>query len=432
MVLKILRLDRLEKEEFLKIINRWKINLEAYREIVLKVLNGVRRNGDKALIKYTKIYDGVKLSREKLKVSEEEFLRAYRETPKNLIKVFRDTAKRIRSVHFKQLPRDKVIKKSNNLLIKQIFKPIDSVGIYIPAGRKVYPSTALMLTIPAKVAGVKKVVACTPPRKNGKIDPAILVALDMGGADEVYRVGGIQAIGALAYGTETIPKVNKIVGPGNVYVTVAKMMVYGEVGIDFPAGPTEIMIFADETANPLYTAMDLASQAEHDPNSTSILISTSEDFANKVKREIVNTLPKIVKKSVLETLKRNGQILVARDVDEAVRFINLFAPEHLEIIAKNPEKIVSMVKNAGLISVGSFTPVSVVDYAIGVNHVLPTGGAASFHSGLTVYDFLKPITILQLSQKGLKRFKQVVSLFSEIEGLELHAKSVEVRFTGKW
>lgn len=425
---KVLRLDTLEKKDFLKIVTRWKTNLEVYRKTVSDILNEVKKHGDKALIKYTEIYDGVRLSKKELRVSEEEFLEAYREVPKNLVKVFRSTAERIRSVHSKQRPKDKIIKKSCGLLIKQIFKPIDSVGVYIPGGRKVYPSTALMLTIPAKVAGVEKVVACTPPRKNGKIDSAILVALDMGGVDEVYRVGGAQAIGALAYGTETIPKVSKIVGPGNVYVTVAKMMVYGEVGIDFPAGPTEIMIFADETANPLYVAMDLASQAEHDPNSTSILVSTSENFANKVKAEITNTLPKIVKKNVFETLKRNGKILVAKDVDEAVKFINVFAPEHLEIIAENAEKVVSMVKNAGLISVGSFTPVPVADYAVGVNHVLPTGGAASFHSGLTVYDFLKPLTILQLSHDGLKRFNQVVKLFSEIEGLELHAKSVEARF----
>ena len=426
------RLSELDEKVFKKIVGRNKPNFRAFRDTVLKILDDVKKNGDKALIKYTRIYDGVKISPEKLKVSEAEVLEAYRKTPKNLVKTIEKASKNLREIHEKQLPKDRVLKNSGGVYVKQVFKPIRSVGLYVPCGKASYPSTVLMLAIPAKIAGVKRIVACTPPTPTGKVNPAILVALDMVGVDEVYRVGGVQAIGALAYGTQTIPKVDKIVGPGNIYVTAAKMAVYGEVGIDFPAGPSEIMVFADETANPTLVFLDLVSQAEHDSFSVPILITTSERVALKVKEKILEFLSRrSEKKTVKEALRRNCAILLVDDEEEAAEFINTFAPEHLEVLAKNPEKIVSLVYNAGLISVGKYTPVAAIDYAVGVSHVLPTGGTASFHSGLTVYDFLKPIHIQQLTKNGLKKAKKIVEVFAMVEGLGWHAESVRRRFAGR-
>ncbi len=427
-----IRLSEMDEKTLKKIIERNKPNFRAFRDVVSKILDDVKRNGDRALIKYTRIYDGVKISIRQLKVSESEVLEAYRKTPKTLIKAIEKASKNLREIHEKQLPKNRILKNSGGVYVKQVFKPINSVGLYVPCGKASYPSTVLMLGIPAKIAGVKRLVACTPPTKTGKVNPAILVALDMVGVDEVYRVGGVQAIGALAYGTQTIPRVDKIVGPGNIYVTTAKMMVYGEVGIDFPAGPSEILVFADETANPTLVFLDMVSQAEHDNLSVPILVTTSEKLALKVKEKILEFLSKkSEKKTAKEALRKNSAIVLVKDEEEAANFINKFAPEHLEVFAKNPEKLISLIYNAGLISVGKYTPVAVADYAIGVSHVLPTSRTASFHSGLTVYDFLKPIYIQQLTKNGLKRLKKIVEAFAMVEGLNWHAESVRRRFVGR-
>jgi len=431
-MLEPVRLGELEEKELKKIFSRNKPNLKIYKENVSKILEDVKRNGDKAILKYTRLFDGVKISREKLKVSEQEILEAYHEIPKSLIKAIEEASKNLRKIHENQLPKEKVLRNSDGIYVKQVFKPVESVGLYIPCGKASYPSTALMLGIPAKVAGVKKLVACTPPTKTGKVNASILVALDMVGVDEIYRVGGVQAIGALAYGTQTIPKVAKIVGPGNIYVTTAKMMVYGEVGIDFPAGPSEIMVFADKNANPNLVFVDMVSQAEHDNSSVSILVTTSENLAYKVKEKILDFVSKKSEKKVAkDALKKNCSIIVVENEEEAASFINQFAPEHLEILAKNPEKILSMVYNVGLVSVGKYTPVAVGDYAVGVSHVLPTSQAAIFHSGLTVYDFLKPIYIQKLTKRGLQKLWKIVEAFSKVEGLDWHAKSVKKRLGEK-
>ncbi len=431
-MLEPLRLSELEEKVLQKFIRRNKQNLQNIKDNVLEILEEVRKNGDKALIKYTKIYDGVKLSPNKLKVSEDEILQAYREVPKSLIKAIKEASKNLKEVHEKQLPNEKILKKTEGVYVKEVFKPLESVGLYVPGGRVPYPSTVLMLGVPAKVAGVKKIVVCTPPGKDGKINPAILVASDMVGVDEIYRVGGVQAIGALAYGTRTIPKVDKIVGPGNIYVTTAKTAVYGEVGIDFPAGPTEIMVFADETAKPNLVVVDLLSQAEHDPLAVPILVTTSEELAFKVREKILTSFRRrLTKKTIKQSIKKHAAILIAKNEEEAINFINKFAPEHLEIMTKNPEKIIPLINNVGSISLGKYTPVAVVDYAVGISHVLPTGGAASFHSGLSVYDFLKVVHVQKLTKEGLQKMKNVVEVFSKIEGLDWHEKSVKERLKGR-
>lgn len=423
-----IKLKDLTEESISKIINRNKLNIEKYRERVSAILKEVKERGDQALIKYTKIFDGVNIEKN-LRVTEDEVAKAYRSLPRSQIRLMKEAAKNIKEIHRKQLPCDRILKKAEGISIREIFRPIRSVGLYVPSGKAPYPSTALMLGIPAKVAEVERLVACTPPLQSGDINPTILVALDIAGVKEIYRVGGAQAIGALTYGTDTIPKVDKIVGPGNIYVTTAKMLVYGDVGIDFLAGPSEILIFADDNANPSYIASDMISQAEHDPLSVSILITASEKLASAVQNKIFATLPYKKRKTLAqESLKNNGYILIVSREIEAIDFINRFAPEHLEILLSNPKKVIPLIYNAGTISVGEYTPVPVTDYASGVSHVLPTSGSATFHSGLTVYDFLKIMHIQQLNRKGLQKMRKISLELANIEGLTAHADSINERF----
>ena len=391
---------------------------------VSKIIRDVKERGDEALIHYTEVFDGVKLERSQLKVSEEEIKQAYRKVSRNTLKALRKAARNIGRIHFRQLPKERVLVNSGGLKVIQVFRPLDSVGLYIPGGRASYPSTALMLAVPAKIAGVRRIVACTPPARNGEVNPAVLVALDLAGVDEIFRVGGVQAIAAMAYGTETIPKTCKIFGPGNIYVTAAKTLVYGEVGIDLLAGPTELVVFADDEANIKFAVSDLLSQAEHDPNAVPILLTTSESLAQKARIEIESRADS----SAAEAFKNWGAILVTESLEEAAEFINSFAPEHLEIVSRNPRKLLRLLRNVGSVSVGKYTPVSATDYAVGVNHVLPTGGAAKYASGITVMDFMRAFTIQTLTRKALKSLSSIILDLAGVEGLRLHGEAVRERF----
>jgi histidinol dehydrogenase len=423
-----IKIRDLRRDEVKRIFERNRLEIQSLKPKVQEILNDIQKNGDMAVLKYTKIYDKVDLSKEKMKVSQQEISLAYEAVSKKIIKSLKIAANNIKNFHKKQLPKEKIVKINRTILVKQVFKPICKIGAYIPRGIASYPSTALMTCIPAKVAGVRKIIACTPPRKNGSADPAILVALDIAGADEIYQVGGVQAIGALTYGTETIEPVDKIVGPGNIYVTTAKMLVYGTVGIDFPAGPSEVLIFADETADPHAVAADMISQAEHGSHSVALLVTTSEKIANSVQSELQKIAKKEKRNIVQEAMMRNGGILIAENEGDALDFINEFAPEHLEIIAKNATKFASRIENSGTILIGKYTPVAVGDYAIGPSHVLPTSGAARFNSGLSVYDFLKIINIQTVTEKGLRNLRKTVNTLAEIEGLPGHKEAVETRF----
>ena len=335
----------------------------------------------------------------------------------------RETYRNIRLVHERQLPRRRLLAGWRGRKILQIFVPVDSVGLYIPGGRAAYPSTALMLAVPAKVAGVKRVVACTPPGRDGEVNRVVLAALRLAGVKEIFRVGGVQAIAAMAYGTESIPKVSKIVGPGNIYVTAAKMAVYGEVGVEFPAGPTELLVFADGKAEARLVAADLLSQAEHDPQAVCILLTTSRRLA-----EEVSEILRKAEGKVQEALNRWGAILLVENLREAAEFINAFAPEHLAVHAVKPWKLIPLLRNVGAVSLGETTPVPALDYVMGVSHVLPTGGAAKYASGISIIDFMRFFTVNSLSPKELKRLRKTVETLAEAEGLTFHKQAVEARF----
>lgn len=413
----------MEAKQLEKILNRNKADLESIKGQVSKIVYDVKQRGDQALIEYTQAFDGVKLTKDRLKISSWEVEEAYRQLPAGLVKALKKAERNIRFVHRRQLPKGGFLARSKKMRITQVFQPLDSVGLYIPGGRAAYPSTALMLGVPASVVGVKRLIACTPPSWNGQVNPAVLVALDLAGVREVFRVGGAQAIAAMAFGTETIPKVCKIVGPGNIYVTAAKMLVYGEVGVEFPAGPTELLVFADGKADPRLVTADLESQAEHDPRAVPILLTTSERLAEAVCKRLSKASPK-----VREALEVHGAILLAESLEEAANFIGEFAPEHLAIHSAKPRSLLAKVKNVGAVSLGSYTPTAALDYALGPSHVLPTGGAARYASGISVFDFLRFYTVQSLTKHGLEDLKEAIEMLAKAEGLEFHRLAVEERF----
>ncbi len=406
-------------EELLKIER--KIDWDEYIEKVKPIVEKVKQEGDKALIEFTKQFDSVKPKY--LKVPKEEIDRAYDIIEDEIIdalEVARENIERFHSIT--AVERDMKIDFGDCILGKK-YTPIDSVGIYIPGGRASYPSTALMAGIPANIAGVKRIVACTPPDKDGRIKPLTLVACDIAGIKEIYAVGGAQAIAAMAYGTETVPKVDKIVGPGNVYVTAAKLLVQKDVPIDMPAGPSEILIIADETANPEFVALDCVAQLEHDPMALAIVLTTSKDLAEKVNELTKN----IVAERYAEINLNNLKIAVVKGIDEAIRLANMIAPEHLSMMFKKAEDYLDKIKHAGSVFVGELSPVACGDYASGTNHILPTSGYAKVLSGLSVETFMKHITYQILSEDALRRIGDAVIKLAKAEGLPFHALSVERR-----
>jgi len=406
-------------EELLKIER--KINWDEYIEKVKPIVERVRQEGDKALIEFTKQFDGVEPKY--LRVPKEEIDRAYDIIDDEIIDALEVAKENIERFHsITAVERDMKIDFGDCVLGKK-YTPLDSVGIYIPGGRASYPSTALMAGLPANIAGVERIVACTPPDKDGRVKPLTLVACDIAGIKEIYAVGGAQAIAAMAYGTESVRRVDKIVGPGNVYVTAAKLLVQKDVPIDMPAGPSEILIIADETANPEFVALDCVAQLEHDPMALAIVLTTSKDLAERV-----NELAKsIVAERSAEVNLNNLKIAVVRDIDEAIRLANKIAPEHLSMMFKRAEDYLDKIKHAGSVFVGEFSPVACGDYASGTNHILPTSGYARMFSGLSVETFMKHITYQILSEDALRRIGDAVIKLAKAEGLPFHALSVEKR-----
>ncbi|MBN1133372.1 MAG: histidinol dehydrogenase [Methanosarcinaceae archaeon] len=396
-------------------------------ETVSSILKDVMEEGDSALRKYTKQFDGADL--EDIEVTEEEIEEAFQSIDAELINHLDIAASNIRTFHTAQLPpRTWFIEVSPGIELGQKVTPLKSVGAYVPGGRASYPSTALMTVIPAKVAGVENVVLCTPPRSDGTVDPLTLAAAKVAGADHVYRIGGVQAIGAMAYGTETVISVDKIVGPGNVYVTAAKMQVRDLTEIDFPAGPSEVLIIADESADARMVASDIIAQAEHDPNAVSVLITTSALLASEVKEEVLRQSEETPRHEIVNASLANAAVLIADSIEVCIDFSNEFAPEHLEIIVSDEEAVLDRIENAGSIFVGKYAPVSAGDYASGTNHVLPTAGYAKIYSGLNTNHFVKYSSIQKISKNGLKKLKSTIITLAEKEGLQAHSDAVKNRF----
>ncbi|WP_195989750.1 histidinol dehydrogenase [Clostridium sp. D53t1_180928_C8] len=396
------------------------------RKNVEEIIENVKSSGDKALRRYTLDFDKVYL--ENFKIDEEEIEKDFIEGNKAFIDILEESIKNITKYHEKQKKTSYIYQKEFGVYMGQRLIPVDSVAIYVPGGKAAYPSSVLMNAIPAKVAGVEKIVLVTPPNKSGHVNKNILIAAKLCGISTVYMLGGAQAIAALTYGTESIDSVSMIVGPGNAFVAEAKRQVYGDVGIDMVAGPSEILIIADEKANAKYIAADLMSQAEHDELASSILVTTSKEIAEKVNNEIKLQIEKMSRKKIIESSFRNfGKIVICSSINEAIDFANLIAPEHLELLVDKPMEYLEEVKNAGSIFIGEYTPEPIGDYFGGTNHVLPTGGTARFSSPLSVDTFIKKSSFLYYSQKALKRDGEKIIRFANEEGLTAHANSIRVR-----
>lgn len=404
-------------------------NYGKFEAAVADILANVKEKGDEALFSYTKEFDKVEVTADTIRVTEAEIQEAYEAVDASLLEVIRKALVNIRSYHEKQRQNSWFTSTENGTMLGQKVTPLNRVGVYVPGGKAVYPSSVLMNIVPAKVAGVPHIVMTTPPGKDGKVNPSTLVAAKEAGADEIYKVGGAQAIGALAYGTASIPKVDKIVGPGNIFVALAKKAVYGHVSIDSIAGPSEILVLADETANPHYVAADLLSQAEHDEMASAILITTSTELAQNVEKEIDGYLKVLSRREIIEkSLENFGYILIAEDMDEAIDAANEIASEHMEIVTKNAFEVMMKVRNAGAIFIGEYSSEPLGDYFAGPNHVLPTNGTAKFFSALSVDDFIKKSSIVYYSRSALKEIHKDIIQFATSEQLTAHANSIAVRF----
>lgn len=402
---------------------------DEYQQKVTEILGQVREKGDEALFAYTKQFDGADITKESIRVTEEEIKEAYSLVDEGLIDVMKKSLANIRDFHEKQMRKSWIETRDDGVILGQRVTPLASAGVYVPGGKAAYPSSVLMNIIPAKVAGVERIVMTTPPGADGKVTPVTLVAAHLAGATEVYKVGGAQAVAALAYGTESIEKVAKICGPGNIFVALAKKSVYGHVSIDSIAGPSEILVLADETANPRYVAADLLSQAEHDELASAILVTTSEELADRVEEEIEGFLGQLSRADIIrKSLDQYGYLLVAPDMEHAVRAVNEIASEHLEILTKNPYDTMTRVKNAGAIFLGEYSSEPLGDYFAGPNHVLPTNGTAKFFSPLGVDDFIKKSSLISYSREALEEIHEDIIRFAKAEGLTAHANSIAVRF----
>ena len=400
-----------------------------FEDAVAEILKKVRKEGDRALFAYTKEFDKTEITAETIRVTEAEIKEAYDAVDPGLLEVIRKALVNIRSFHEKQKQNSWFSTTEEGTMLGQKVSPLKRVGVYVPGGKAVYPSSVLMNIVPAKVAGVDEIIMTTPPGKDGKVCPTTLVAAKEAGADAVYKVGGAQAVGALAYGTESIPKVDKIVGPGNIFVALAKKAVYGYVSIDSIAGPSEILVLADDTANPRYVAADLLSQAEHDELASAILITTCRELAEKVSREVDGFTEVLSRKDIIrKSLDNFGYILIAENMEEAIEAANEIASEHMEIVTENPFEVMMKVRNAGAIFIGPYSSEPLGDYFAGPNHVLPTNGTAKFFSPLSVDDFIKKSSIVYYSREALEKIHKDIEQFASAEQLTAHANSVAVRF----
>lgn len=421
------RLSELTEKEIQALMKRGG-ELANVNDTVFPILADVRGEGDAALRKYTQRFDGANI--DAIEVSWEEIEKAYDSMDRELIRHLEIAAANIRKFHEAQMP-EKIwfMQLVPGIELGQKVTALASVGAYVPGGRASYPSTALMTIIPAKVAGVKNIIMCTPPGTDGRVNPLTLAAAKVAGADHVYRVGGVQAIAAMAYGTGTVQKVDKIVGPGNVYVTAAKMQIRDMAEIDFPAGPSEVLIIADDSAYPAMIAADMIAQAEHDPHAVSVLVTTSEKLASKVKEEVLKQAQSTARAEIVSSSLKNAAILIADSIEQCIEISNSFAPEHLEIMTENEDEVLAAIEHAGSIFVGNYAPVPVGDYASGTNHVLPTAGYARMYSGLNIMHFLKVSSIQRISKEGLATIGDTVISLAEKEGLQAHADSIRIRFS---
>lgn len=393
------------------------------------IIENVRANRDAAIFEYTKKFDGADINADNILVTEEEIAEAYEQVDPKLLDVIRKALVNIRDYHAKQRQFSWFDSDESGIILGQKVTPLEKVGVYVPGGKAVYPSSVLMNVLPAKVAGVKNIVMTTPPGADGKVYPSTLVAAREAGVDKIYKVGGAQAIAALAFGTESIPKVDKIVGPGNIYVALAKKAVFGYVSIDSIAGPSEILVFADETANPRFVAADLLSQAEHDEMASAILITTSQTLAEQVSAEVDKFVAELSRKEIItKSLENYGYILVADNMEDAIATANEIASEHLELVTKNPFEVMTKIRNAGAIFIGEYSSEPLGDYFAGPNHVLPTNGTAKFFSPLSVDDFIKKSSIISYSREALQPVYKDIVQFAECEKLTAHANSIRVRF----
>lgn len=430
-----MRIENLTKENtnnlLEKLLKRSPTNYDSYEKDVKAIINNVKENGDKALFNYTLQFDKANINADNIVVTTEELEEAYKEVDPKLIEVIRKSLARIKAFHEKQL-QNSWFDYSDGIILGQKVTPIEKAGVYVPGGKAVYPSSVLMNVIPAKVAGVNHIYMTTPPSFDGKVCASTLVAAHEAGVDTIYKVGGAQAIAALAFGTESVTKVDKIVGPGNIYVALAKKSVFGHVSIDSIAGPSEILVLADDTANPRFVAADLLSQAEHDELASAILITTSRALAEDVSKEIDGFLEKLSRRDIIsKSLDNFGYIFVADSMDMAIDAVNEIASEHLELVVKDPFETMTKIKNAGAIFLGEYSSEPLGDYFAGPNHVLPTNGTAKFFSALSVDDFIKKSSVISYSREALLDVHKDIEAFAECEGLTAHANSIKVRFEGE-
>lgn len=411
------------------LLKRSSNNYGSYEHTVKEILEDVKLRKDEAIFSYTKKFDHADINTANVKVTQEEIDAAYMQVDETLLGVMRKSLVNIRAYHEKQRINSWFDTTSNGTLLGQKVTPLAKVGVYVPGGKAVYPSSVLMNVVPARIAGVDKIIMTTPCNSEGKVNPAVLVAANEAGTDEIYKIGGAQAIAALAYGTESIPKVDKIVGPGNIYVALAKKAVYGHVSIDSIAGPSEILVLADETANPRYVAADLLSQAEHDELSSAILITTSEKLAEEVNKEVAQFTSVLSRKEIIQkSLDQFGYILIAETIQEAIETANEIASEHLELMTKNPFEVMTKIRNAGAIFIGPYSSEPLGDYFAGPDHILPTNGTAKFFSPLSVDDFIKKSSIIYYSKEALAAVHEEIEAFAKSEQFTAHANSIAVRF----
>ena len=427
--MRILKLTEDTRKDILQnLLKRSPNNYGEFEGPANAIIEEVRNNRDQAVFNYTKQFDGADINAGNILVTEEEIAEAYEQVDTTLLAVIRKSLVNIKKYHEKQV-QNSWFTTEDGIILGQKVTALATVGVYVPGGKAVYPSSVLMNVLPAKVAGVDRIVMCTPPGKDGKVYPSTLVAAKEAGVDEIYKVGGAQAIAAMAFGTESVPKVDKIVGPGNIYVALAKKAVFGYVSIDSIAGPSEILVLADETANPRYVAADLLSQAEHDEMASAILITTSQKLAEEVSAEIDQFVAELSRKEIIQkSLDNYGYILVADNMEEAIDTVNAIASEHMEIVTADPFHVMTKIRNAGAIFIGEYSSEPLGDYFAGPNHVLPTNGTAKFFSALSVDDFIKKSSIISYSREALEKVHKDIEQFAECEKLTAHANSIRVRF----
>ncbi len=431
MKINMYELAKLSAEETARIFRRSEIDIENFQDVVRPVIKDVQQNGDQALVEYCRKFDKVELSAAKLKVTEAEFRKAEANLDPGVKEVIAVSAKNIRKFHEAQMPEEMWFTQiGKGIMAGEKITPITSVGIYVPRGKGSFPSVMLMLCIPAVIAQVPKVIVCTPPTPDGGVDDASLFTAQLCGVKEVYKVGGSQAIAAMAFGTQTIPKVNKVIGPGNAYVSAAKRLLYGKIDVGTPAGPSESIILCDENADPQIAAIDLLIEAEHGPDSTALLVTHSKELAEKVEKllpDLVDNLPEERKNFCRTVFSHFGGIVLTRDLKDSLQFVNDFAPEHLEVLVEEPMSVLAEIKNAGEILLGPYTPITTGNFSLGVNAILPTGGFARTFSCVTVFDFLKRSSIGYMTKEGYDSIKDTARKFAEYEGFPAHANAIKLR-----